>query len=150
MQTQTSLAVLQLSDPPPADARFSAPSSFHEALANDATDSGAVQRRCRTGGGICKGASQGLGLRALAKDLGIDLQLEIFTDATAAVGICRRRGLGKIRHLATADLWVQEKLRLQEFKLTKIPGAANPADILTTYVDRQTLEKTYPDIWFVL
>ena len=46
-------------------------------------------------GGICKGASQGLGLRALAKDLGIELQLEMFTDATAAVGTCRRRGLGK-------------------------------------------------------
>ena len=92
-------------------------------------------------GGICRGASQGLGLCALAKDLNIELNLDIKTDATAAIGVCRRRGLGKIRHLAVADLWVQEKLRLKQFTLTKVPGASNPADLLTKHVDRQLLEK---------
>ena len=91
--------------------------------------------------GICKGASHALGLRAVADDLNIQVVLDVQTDATAAIGICRRRGLGKIRHLAVADLWVQEKLRLKEFQLTKVPGAANPADILTKHVDRQTLER---------
>ena len=91
--------------------------------------------------GICRGASQGLGMMAIAKDLAIDLSLEILTDASAAIRVCRRRGLGKIRHLAVADLWVQEKLRLKEFVLNKIPGAPNPAHILTKHVDRQTLER---------
>ena len=91
--------------------------------------------------GVCRGASQGLGLVALAEDLGIDFTFEILTDASAAIGICRRRGLGIIRHLAVADLWVQEKLRLEEFMLVKIPGSQNPADILTKHVDRQTLER---------
>ena len=63
------------------------------------------------------------------------------TDATAAIGICRRKGLGKIRHLATADLWIQDKLRAQEFTLTKIAGESNPAGCLTKYVGRATLEK---------
>ena len=40
--------------------------------------------------GICRGASLALGLQAIAKDLGIDLKVEILTDATAAIGICRR------------------------------------------------------------
>ena len=44
-------------------------------------------------GGICRGASIALGLQSLASDLGIKLHLEILTDATAAIGICRRRGL---------------------------------------------------------
>ena len=57
------------------------------------------------------------------------------------MGICRRRGLGKIRHLATADLWVQDKLRSGAFTLTKIPGAENPSDILTKYVERPVLMK---------
>ena len=99
--------------------------------------------------GICRGASHGLGMVSLAKDLGIELALEIHTDATAAIGICRRRGLGKIRHLATADLWVQEKLRLKSFSLHKILGAHNPADILTKYVDRQTLERHLRTMSFV-
>ena len=43
-------------------------------------------------------ASIALGLQSLASDLGIKLRVEILTDATAAIGICRRRGLGEIRH----------------------------------------------------
>ena len=90
-------------------------------------------------GGICRGASIGLGLQSLAADLGIPLDLEIFTDATAAIGICRRRGLGKIRHLATADLWVQDRLRRGDFKLTKVLGTDNPADMLTKHVPRDVM-----------
>ena len=90
-------------------------------------------------GGICRGASIGLGLQALANDLGISLDLEVLTDATAAIGICRRRGLGKIRHLATADLWVQDRVRRGDFKLTKIPGSENPADMLTKHVARDVM-----------
>ena len=90
-------------------------------------------------GGICRGASIGLGLQPLANDLGISLGLEVLTDATAAIGICRLRGLGKIRHLATADLWVQDRVRRGDFKLMKIPGSENPADMLTKHVARDVM-----------
>ena len=91
--------------------------------------------------GICRGASIGLGLQSIARDLGFAFSLEVFSDATAAIGICRRRGLGKIRHLHTADLWVQDRLRSKDFKLSKVLGADNPADVLTKHVNRQCLEK---------
>ena len=91
--------------------------------------------------GICKGASQGLGLKSVAADLGIDVTLQVMTDATAAIGICRRRGLGKVRDLATADLWVQDRLRKRDFSLEKIPGSENPSDMLTKHVDRTLLHK---------
>ena len=68
------------------------------------------------------------------------LNLDILSDATAAMGVCRRRGLVNIRHLATADLWVQAKLRTKDFTLTKVDGKKNMADILTKYVDRRKLE----------
>ena len=29
----------------------------------------------------------------------------------AAIGICRRTGIGRVRHLAVGQLWVQERLR---------------------------------------
>ena len=45
--------------------------------------------------GIVKAASVGLGVQATLRDLGVDLSLEIFTDATAAKGIASRKGLGK-------------------------------------------------------
>ena len=92
-------------------------------------------------GGICRGASHGLGLQALANDLGMKFTLEVLTDATAAIGICRRRGLGKIRHLHVADLWVQDRVRKGDFLITKVLGADNPADILTKHVGRETMRK---------
>ena len=84
--------------------------------------------------GICRGASNALGLQSLASDSGITLDIEIRTDATAAIGICRRRGLGKIRHLHVADLWIQDRLQRKNFTLTKVPGAENPADILMKHM----------------
>ena len=80
------------------------------------------------------------------RDLGLDFTLDIQPDAAAAIGICRRRGLGKVRHLAVADLWVQDHLRTGDFNLTKVEGAKNPADILTKFVDRATLEKHLPSL----
>ena len=91
--------------------------------------------------GICKGASTALGLQALALDLGIKLRIEILTDATAAIGICRRRGLGKIRHLHVSDLWIQDRLKTGDFKLSKVAGADNPADILTKHVTRDIMRR---------
>ena len=92
-------------------------------------------------GGICRGASIALGLQSLARDLGIELKIQILTDATAAIGICRRRGLGRIRHLHTADLWVQDRLKKGDFSLTKVAGSDNPADILTKHVSRDIMLK---------
>ena len=77
----------------------------------------------------------------MASDLGRSWNNTIKTDATAAIGITRRRGLGKIRHLATADLWVQDHLRSGDFRLQKVCGKENMADILTKHVDRPTLMK---------
>ena len=91
--------------------------------------------------GISKGAAQGLGLQSIAKDLGISLSLRVMSDATAATGISRRRGLGKVRHLATADLWMQDRIRKGDFSLDKIAGAENPADMLTKHVDRVLMSK---------
>ena len=92
-------------------------------------------------GGICKGASQGLGTRSLLQDLGLEWKLKIHSDAAAAIGICRRRGLGKVRHLAVADLWVQDHLRTKDFELVKVLGANNPADALTKAVEHACLDK---------
>ena len=48
---------------------------------------------------------------SVAKDLGIDVGLTILADSSAAIGICRRTGIGEVRHLAVGQLWVQEQVR---------------------------------------
>ena len=67
--------------------------------------------------------------------------LTVLTDATAAIGICRRRGLGKIRHLAVADLWIQDRVKAKDFALCKVAGREDPADMLTKHVPYPTMIK---------
>ena len=91
--------------------------------------------------GIGAGIAQGLGVRSICNDLGYNYHLRIHSDATAAIGIARRRGMGKIRHLDTTDLWVQEVIRSGRVELVKVLGTENPADILTKYIERPLLQK---------
>ena len=94
--------------------------------------------------GIAMGCAQALGLQSLLRDLGWELKIRVLSDATAAIGIARRKGLGKIRHLDCTDLWVQDKIRSKVIELGKVLGADNVADILTKYVDKATLDKALP------
>ena len=90
---------------------------------------------------MCKGGSAAIGLQSLCQDLGLSLKLRLHSDSTAAIGVCRRRGLGKIRHLAVADLWLQGKVRSGDISVHKVLGQDNPADALTKFTDRATLDK---------
>ena len=92
-------------------------------------------------GGLCKGAANGIGLRSVARDLGIPLKIKVRSDATAALGISRRLGIGKIRHLDTSLLWIQQKLKEKDLEVDKVLGTDNPADCLTKHLDRKTLDK---------
>ena len=89
--------------------------------------------------GIAYGAAQALGIQSLMRDPGWEIAVHLHPDATAAIGIARRKGLGKIRHLDTTDLWIQDKIRSKKMKLSKVLGTENMADVLTKYVDRATM-----------
>jgi hypothetical protein len=91
--------------------------------------------------GIVKGAAEALGLQSLGRDLGISLELSLHTDSAAAAGICRRSGLGRVRHLAVGLLWVQDKLKEGAFKLYKMAGVDNSADALTKHLSRDVVDK---------
>ena len=91
--------------------------------------------------GLCKGAAHAIGLQAVARDLGLQFSIKIKTDATAAIGMSRRLGVGKVRHLDTSLLWIQGKIRDGLMKVGKVPGEDNMADALTKYVDVKTMKK---------
>ena len=80
---------------------------------------------------VTKAAAEALGIQSVLSDFGVSVKIEIHSDATAAIGICKRQGLGRVRHLTTADLWVQQKVRSRELKLFKLPGTENPSDLMT-------------------
>ena len=51
-------------------------------------------------------------------------------DSSASRGIFGRQGPGRIRHLATRFLWVQEKVRNKELGVDAVLGTENEADII--------------------
>ncbi len=51
-------------------------------------------------------------------------------DASAALGIVNRQGVGKLRRVKVQYLWVQSKIQEGDLKVNKIDGKVNPADLM--------------------
>ena len=76
---------------------------------------------------------------SIGRDLGLQMRATLHSDASAALGIIQRQGVGKLRHISTQYLWIQEKTRSNEFDIAKVPGEDNPSDILTKNVPSEVL-----------
>ena len=100
-------------------------------------------------GAVVRGAAEGLGFLSVLADFGMNVGLLMRSDATAAIGIVGREGLGKVRHLATADLWVQQRVRRGDMQVEKWPGPENPADLLTKGLSRESIDKHVAALGFV-
>ena len=61
--------------------------------------------------GIGSIANELVGLKGVWEDLGFKLDVYIESDATAGIGMCLRRGTGKVRHLDLRHPVVQDYLR---------------------------------------
>ena len=66
--------------------------------------------------------------------MGVDAKLRVWTDSSATMGICGRQGLGKLRHIDTRSLWIQQRLRAGDLELRKVRGEVNPADLFTKHL----------------
>ena len=63
-----------------------------------------------------KASAEALGLVSLLQDLGYTVKGEIWGDASAALGVINRRGLGKTRHIETGLLWIQQTAAEQRLR----------------------------------
>ena len=86
--------------------------------------------------GMVKRGSLGLGSKAILEDIQVPLNepMEIQTDASAAIGIACRIGIGKIRHIEVSQLWLQHKVAKKDIVVTKVSGEDNLADAQTKIV----------------
>ena len=84
--------------------------------------------------GVVKASGVALGYQALLKDVGLKLPIRVWTDSTATIGICGRQGLGKLRHVDTQCLWIQQRVRDGSVELCKVRGDENPADLFTKHL----------------
>ena len=90
---------------------------------------------------LVKAASMTVGLRSISVDLGVEFGLPIAleSDASAAIGIANRVGLGKVRHIETNQLWLHAKVNSKDLLIEKVGTDENLSDALTKPVDSKTM-----------
>ena len=93
-----------------------------------------------------------MGIVSLCSDLGVffDKPIEVKTDASAAIGIASRIGLGKIRHIEVSQLWLQEKVQCGKVIIIKVDTNCNLADALAKGVDASILSKHLVGVGMVI
>ena len=82
-----------------------------------------------------------IGIGSLAADLGGDLKVIMYADASAAIAIAKRKGAGKLRHINIGLLWIQAKTENEEVVVKKVKGISNPADMMTKAINKEKLDK---------
>ena len=80
---------------------------------------------------LIKGASAGIGIQSVLADMGVQVAVDVYCDASSSISLAQRRGLGRARHVATRHLWIQDKVQKKEVQVHKIPRKLNPADLGT-------------------
>ena len=69
-----------------------------------------------------KASAELLGLLSLLADWGVQAEGEVLGDAAACLGIVQRKGLGRLRHIQTNWLWVQQRAALSRRSCTEKLG----------------------------
>ena len=84
--------------------------------------------------GVVKATGIALGHQSVMAEMRMSADVRVWSDSSAAVGMCGRSGLGKFRHVQTRTLWVQERVRSGAIELRKVSGLVNPADLFTKHL----------------
>jgi len=99
---------------------------------------------------LTKGAANSLGVISLLSYFVITLDAQVKSDASAAIGVVNRTGVGNLRHVRVQYLWLQNQVRNGELAVQKIPGVSNPADLLTKHLDFETMKAHLDRLGFQL
>ena len=90
---------------------------------------------------LTKSASRALGAVAMAADVAKVVKPRVRVDATASKAVASWRGVGRVRHLHTQVLWVQEAVARRELTIVKVPGVENPTDMGTTHLAQREMHE---------
>ena len=84
---------------------------------------------------VVNGAARGLFIRNVLQAMELKAVVQVGRDSSAAAGITPRVGAVRERHLEVKDLWMQEKIRSHELKISREKSENNRADLLTKFLD---------------
>ena len=84
--------------------------------------------------------ARAIGLKQALADWAVFVDIRIGMDATAAMSMQTREGLGRAKHIDVQYPWAQDALVPWEISLHKIKTTQNRADLLTKHLSRQTVD----------
>ena len=91
--------------------------------------------------GIVRGAASGIQLREAFTRLGFTVQLRVLSDSSAARAMTARTGSGRVKHVETRYLWVQDRVRKKQFSVGCIDTSHNTADLVTKFHSGERLQE---------
>ena len=98
--------------------------------------------------GMINGATQTKELISMMADFGEQVVATVCSDASAAIGMAHRQGLGKMRHLEVQYLWIQHEVKEGKLTVKKVGTNNNPADLLTKAMNGEKVMKYIVEMGF--
>ena len=90
--------------------------------------------------GVVDVAQEAILVQRVFAFFGVNMSMSIGTDSSVARSISQRLGVGGIRHLEVAALWIQEATNRKLIRIDTIPGLTNTADIGTKALGEARLD----------
>ena len=84
---------------------------------------------------VVNGTARRLVIRNVLQALGLKATVRVETGSSAAAGITQTLGAGRVRHLEAEVLWIHEKVKSHELKVSRVKSEDNRADMLTKCLD---------------
>ena len=81
---------------------------------------------------------------ALLEQWDLKVDAVVSSDSSAARGTCSRRGLGKLRHVQTRYLWVQERVQRNDISIEAVGTAHKRSRCM---YEAAYQHKSLPSIW---
>ena len=87
------------------------------------------------------GASELKGIISMMRDLGYEKKPVLTIDAKATEHILHRQGIGKLKHIDVAYLWIQDEIRSGRLQVRRVRSEDNIADLGTKPLSKAVIAK---------
>ena len=78
---------------------------------------------------------------SLLRDLGYEKKPVLAIDAKATEHIVHRQGIGKLKHIDVAYLWIQDEIRSHRLRVRRVRSEDNVADLGTKPLSTAVIAK---------
>ena len=87
------------------------------------------------------GASEAKGVQCMMFDLGFEVKPVLAIDAKATEHTLHWQGIGKLKHIDVAYLWVQDEIRSEGLRVCRVRSEENVADLGTKPLSKAVIAK---------